>query len=245
MEHRSATTPTAPRSDEAPIDRLYTKFYCGNDPAKSWPGEYIVRIFLGNYPRLRLDGEYAGKSLLDMGMGDGRNLRFLAGLGFEAHGVEVTDSICRQVKESFDGAGLPANFRAGKNGDIPYGDERFHYLVSWNSSHYLGENAGAERYGEHVEEFARVLKQGGRLVLAAPMNSNFTFEGSEAAGPGARRIVSDPYGIRDGQVFRCFSAAGDFLAEFEGLFKNLSYAALVDDCFGQKNHYHIVVGEKR
>lgn len=226
------------------LDAMYTEFYRRTDPDGTYPNEYVVRILLGSYPRLALPRDHEGKRALDMGMGDGRNLRFLVERGFEAYGVEVSAGICARVSESFGRRGLSAEFRVGRNDAIPFADGFFDYLLSWNSSHYMGDSADPADYGDYVSEFARVLKAGGTLMLAVPVVSNFIFERSVALVPGYRVITDDPYGVRNDQVFRAFDERADVLSELRGAFDRFSCAGLTDDCFGQRNHYEIVVCRK-
>ncbi len=226
------------------LDDRYTEFYARTDPDRTYPNEYIIRVFLGTYPHLKLQRDFAGKKILDMGMGDGRNLRFFAEKGFEAYGVEVTEGICSRVRESFKRRNLKANVRVGKNGMIPFEDGYFDYVVSWNSSHYMGNLESYALYREYVREFRRVLTRGGMLMLAVPVETNFIFEAAAALEKGYQVITEDPYGIRNGQVFRAFRDRLDILSELEGAFEDFSCASLVDDCFGQKNHYEVVVCRK-
>ncbi len=57
-----------------------------------WPSETLVRLFKGNYvPGLEKD--YAGKKVLDVGCGQENNLLFLASLGLELYGTEVSQEV--------------------------------------------------------------------------------------------------------------------------------------------------------
>ena len=121
------------------LEKQYTNFYLKGDPQKSYPNEYVVRVFLGAYPDLSLDKNYSGKKILDLGMGDGRNLRFMAEKGFDVHGVEISEKICSHVKSSMDKLGMKAHIKVGKNDSIPFDNSYFDYIVSWNSSYYMGD----------------------------------------------------------------------------------------------------------
>jgi hypothetical protein len=97
----------------------------------------------------------------------------------------------------------------------------------------------------YVKEFSRVLNKGGELILSIPMLSSFVFKGAEKIKKGYFLIEKDPYEIRNGHVFRGFETKKEIIEVFEKLFCNFRYASLRDDCFGQKNHWHIIVCDKK
>ncbi len=227
------------------LEKQYTDFYLKEEPLKSYPNEYVVRVFLGVYPDLSLDKNYNGKNVLDLGMGDGRNLRFLAEKGFDVNGVEISEEICSHVKSSMEKLEIKAQIKVGKNDSIPFDNSYFDYLVSWNSSYYMGDYENCYSYRENVNEFSRVLTNQGKLVLSVPTASNFIFENSSEIKPGYRKITNDPYDIRVGQIFRCFDDKNDLIKEFNDQFENFRFAELNDNCFGQKNYYIIMVCDKQ
>ena len=50
----------------------------------AYPPEYVIRMFKGVYPKLNLQRNgYSGKSILDIGCGDGRNIPLFKQLGFK------------------------------------------------------------------------------------------------------------------------------------------------------------------
>ena len=130
----------------------------------AYPVEYVIRIFKGSYPRLRLDkSSFKDKKICDVGCGDGRNLVLLKQCGFEVYGIEITEEIVSKTKSNLRVIGInDAEIRVGLNDSIPFEDAYFDYLLSWNSCYYLGEH---RNFRKHVEEFARVLKSDGYLVF--------------------------------------------------------------------------------
>ena len=71
-------------------------FYRERDPAHVYPVEFVVRAFLGNYPRHKRDksGLSGANRVLDLGFGDGRNMPLLHNLGMRVFGVEISQDIC-------------------------------------------------------------------------------------------------------------------------------------------------------
>ena len=65
------------------VGSRYARRHASRQQGKLYPVEFVVRMFLGSYPRLTMDrASYAGSAILDLGCGDGRNLAFLRDLGF-------------------------------------------------------------------------------------------------------------------------------------------------------------------
>jgi 2-polyprenyl-3-methyl-5-hydroxy-6-metoxy-1,4-benzoquinol methylase len=88
---------------------------------------------------LNLDKEsFKGKNFCDVGCGDGRNLVLAKKCGFEIYGVEITQEIVEKVKLNLQNAEINAfDIKVGANDDIPFANELFDYLLSWEASYYM------------------------------------------------------------------------------------------------------------
>ena len=72
------------------IEAAYSTLYNMKDPLHVYPVEFVVRAFLGRYPRLdRAVPSYRGMRALDLGFGDGRNIPLLVNLRSEEHTSEL------------------------------------------------------------------------------------------------------------------------------------------------------------
>ena len=223
----------------------WTKFYLSKrTDAKTYPNEYVVRIFMGSYPRLNLDkSRYQHQRICDVGCGDGRNLVLFHDLGFEAHGVEISSEIANHTKLRLKQVeNIDANIHVGTNDNIPFEDNYFGYLLSWGACYYMGEK---EDFGEYVKEFARVLKPGGHLVLLIPKPTHFIFKGSVTVCPGYQLIQNDPVGIRNSEIFRMFEDEKEIKKEFAEYFHNFIMGSQEDDCFGEDFHVFLVVCQRK
>ena len=228
------------------LENGYTRFYRSFDIHRIYPSEFVVRIFKGSYPRLKLGQEpLRGKKICDIGCGDGRNIILLHEIGLEVFGTEITPEIVEKVSRELHRINITADIRVGKNNQLPFPESSFDFLLSWNSCYYMGIPENHHSFDQYVSEFSRVLKPGGRLILSVPMPSCFIFSGSRPFKPGYREITDDPYLIRNGQVFKVFENVQQIESEFSTLFTHFVFASIVDDCFGLDNHWFITICQKR
>ncbi|HJP17158.1 MAG TPA: class I SAM-dependent methyltransferase [Nitrospinota bacterium] len=209
----------------------------------SYPAEYLIRIFKGKYPLLDFDkSQYKDQKVLDLGCGKGKNLPFLKKCGFDVYGVEITEEIAKKVKSDLNQLGLEnIDVRAGMNDSIPFENNFFDYLVSWNSCYYMQESTN---FGQHIKEFNRVLKKGRHLILSIPKKTCFIYHGSEELKKGYQIIRNDPFNARNGAIMRMFENKQEIEDVFSKYFSDFAFASVQDDCFGYDYHWHLVVCKK-
>jgi SAM-dependent methyltransferase len=222
----------------------WTKFYTAKNPkGKTYPNEHVVRIFMGSYPQLNLDKSlYQSQRICDLGCGDGRNLVLFHDLGFETHGVEITEDIVDFTNDRLKAVeGIDVTIRVGSNDNIPYQDNFFDYLLSWGACYYMG---GQTDFQAYVKEFARVLRPGGYLILLIPKSTHFIFRDSVTLRHGYEVIQNDPVGIRNGEILRMFSDEKEIRTEFGEYFEDFTIGSQEDDCFGEDFHTYLVVCQR-
>jgi SAM-dependent methyltransferase len=224
-------------------DTSYTAYYKQNRPKKVYPTEFVIRSFLGKYPRLNSDPSgYNGKRILDLGFGDGRNMPLLSDLGFEIHGVEVTESICEQIKNQMLEVGISIESKKGRNSAIPYPDNYFDFILACNSCYYVDEG---NNYGDNLREIHRVLKPGGKFIHSLPMGTTFIMNEAIDTGNGHMRITQDPYGVRVGAILKKYDISSEIERDLSPLFANISIGSCKDDFWGSHVHLWYVVCEKK
>ena len=208
----------------------------------AYPAEGVIRILLGNFPDLKINNEFNGKSILDLGFGDGRHFPLFQRLNMDICGVEISDDIVTATYNNsyFDHYNM--DLRVGNNANIPFEDRKFDYLLSWNSSYYMGPNNFD--FSRHVDEIARVLKSSGNLIISVPSKNCFIFKDSQEVQPGYVKITNDYFRVREGEIMRRFNDIDDLKYCFAEHFDQFSCAEIDMDWFGLRYSWHIMVCKK-
>jgi SAM-dependent methyltransferase len=210
-------------------ENAYTTFHSQRVGAHLYPTEFVVRTMLGTYPGLKLERKYKNARLLDLGFGDGRNFPLFANLEVRIYGAEPDRELCSLVSERMRPLGIQCELRPGSNAHVPFEDGFFDYVVACHSIYYVDSG---DTFSQNVAEAARVLKPGGWIIASVPDRENFILAGADALPDGHWRIRSDPYGLRNGSIFRAFADRQEVAAAFTDCFEELSIASFRDDWYG-------------
>jgi ubiquinone/menaquinone biosynthesis C-methylase UbiE len=111
---------------------------------------------------------YAGKSVLEVGIGLGTDIRQFALAGAEVAGVDITDKHLELTAQNFASMGKSIDLRKADAAAIPFPDASFDGVHSFGVLHHIPdvENVLAEIY--------RVLKPGGTLQCAVYHNRSLS-----------------------------------------------------------------------
>jgi SAM-dependent methyltransferase len=151
------------------IDSFYPPSYYGVTGAKFVPlVEALVRVVGARHVRMLSRGLARGSRVLDVGCGRGVLLSSLADRGFEVHGFEISAAAAA-------GADKRATIRIGSElADARYPDALFDEVIIWHVLEHLSDPRGT------LIEIRRILKPGGRLIVAVP---NYSSLQSRWSGP--------------------------------------------------------------
>lgn len=203
-----------------------------------WPSETLIRLFKGRFIS-ELDRDFRGKSVLDVGCGDGNNLLLYASLGLKIFATEISNEVCQLVSDRMNSIGYSADIRVGENSTLPFADNSFDYLVSWNTIHY---EPTAERMSQAIREYARVLKPGGRFFISTTGRDHLILEGARSVGPNQYQIAIDDF--RRGQTFFYFDDPSDILYYFEPHFRDVLVGRTRDELFSKICDFWLITGVK-
>jgi SAM-dependent methyltransferase len=158
-----------PLPDAEEVRGYYPGRYYGDLGSKfRLPVESLVHVVARRHVSFLSRELPRGARILDVGCGRGVILGALADRGFEAHGFEISADAAR-------GADGRAHIRiADELAEVGYPDAHFDGVILWHVIEHVRDPAGA------LAEIARVLKPGGRLVVAVP---NFSSIQARWAGP--------------------------------------------------------------
>ncbi len=224
------------------LEQSYSVFYRSRDPQYVYPVEFVVRAFLGRYPRLaQAAADHRGERVLDLGFGDGRNMPLLSNLGMEVHGVEITEEICARTVTRLEALAVPVEVRVGRNSAIPYGDAFFHHVLACHSCYYVDRGT---RFEDNLGEIARVLMPNGRFVFSAPIGTSYIMRDARDLGDGHMEVTNDPYGVRNGAVLKKFDDEADLARSLAPFFNELSIGSCRNDFWGIEEHVWIVVARR-
>ena len=150
----------------------------------------------------------------------------------------ITETIVEKTRRNLKNIGVGATIEVGSNHGLPFENNYFDYLLSWNSCYYLGNETS---FDPVVHEFSHVLKPEGTLVMSIPKSSCFIYEGSDEHRPGYRIIRNDPYEVRNGFVLRMFSSTDKIVQIFSSRFGEFNFGSTEGDCFGLAYDWHFVI----
>jgi SAM-dependent methyltransferase len=158
-----------PLPDAAQVDSFYPAEYYGGPGRKFMPlVETAVRAVGARHVRFLSAGLPPGARVLDVGCGRGVLMGALADRGFEVHGFEISAAAADGTDPRAEVRVAPDLVAAG------YPAGLFDQVIVWHVLEHLRDPRGTLR------EVRRILRPGGRLVVAVP---NFSSVQARWAGP--------------------------------------------------------------
>lgn len=224
------------------INKLYSEFHNQRLGIHCYPNEFLVRTMLGNYPGLKLSHNYEGKNVLDWACGDGRNLVLLHNLGLNLHAFEITDEICVGVQERMRKMGIKVELKMGRNNRVPYPNNMFDYIIASASFYYVDHGTVFE---DNYKELVRVILPGGYFIATFATHETFLFKNAVRLENGLYQVFDDPYGLRNGDIFKAFHNKEEIIDTFSADFEDICIGLSDEDYYGMHIQLWLVVMRKK
>ncbi|MEO6049765.1 MAG: class I SAM-dependent methyltransferase [Pyrinomonadaceae bacterium] len=140
--------------------------------------------------------DFAGKRVLEIGLGQGADSEQIARRGGIYSGVDLTDEAVKRTKMRFTLKGLPfERIEQASALDLPFEDGSFDILFSHGVMHHIPEIRAAQK------EIARVVKPDGKLIvmLYAKWSLNYLLSISILRRLGLLALFT--FGIKPGGIY--------------------------------------------
>jgi ubiquinone/menaquinone biosynthesis C-methylase UbiE len=115
---------------------------------------------------------FAGQDLLEIGFGMGTDLMQFARGGANVSGIDLSPAHLEITSRRFELAGYPANLRLADAESMPFDDQSFDAVYSFGVIHHT------DRPQRALDEIHRILRPGGRAILAVYHRHSAFFWGS-------------------------------------------------------------------
>ena len=136
-------------------DDTWEKIYQSKEWGK-YPPEELVRFIARNY--YKAENRKAVK-VLDVGCGTGAGTWFVAREGFDAYGVDGSETAIAIAKRRFEEERLEGHFSVGDIVELDFPDENFDAVIDIASI----QHNSSENIQNILNEVHRVLKPGGKF----------------------------------------------------------------------------------
>ncbi len=199
---------------------------------RSAPSENVVRLVKWFFKQ--------PGNVLDYGCGDGSNMEFLLDQGYTADGIDITDNAIARVQERLQGrSGWSATVLRPQDERLPYEDNRFDFILCNQVIYYLGSK---ERILRLLNEFKRVLKPGGKMIITAMSRFNDGATHGTPLGDDVYEWEMGPVGKKiPVYIFR----DEDHIREVMDMFVIVEVGYLDNFYCGVRGHHWVILAENR
>lgn len=114
--------------------------------------------------------EFAGKNVLEIGIGMGADIFRYAEAGASVTGVDLAPKAVELTSRRFDHFGLKGKFMTADAENLPFADEAFDLVVSIGVLHHTPDTQKC------INEVYRILKPGGEAVIMLYYRNSYRFK---------------------------------------------------------------------
>jgi SAM-dependent methyltransferase len=214
--------------------------YFSDGTALMFPSETLVRLFKGPYVP-NMPKSFEGMRALEVGCGSGNNLMMLTSLGMSVAGTETSEEICELTRKLLADRRIKADLKVGFNTSLPFDDNSFDFLVSWNVLHYEDTD---EKIKKGIQEYARVLKPGGRFFISTTGPDHKILKDGKTLG-GHRYEIGRDDDFRKGAVYFYFDAENYIHYYFKRDFDSVMVGRIYDRLFTDTLDWFLITGVAR
>ena len=204
------------------------------------PGaQYLVHLFRGGY----LGDDYKdgrGRKLLDVGCGSGFNAVTMCMLGWDVTGCEINETVVDHARKTVAEYGYDIPVDLGENERLRYEDGSFDFLLSMNVIHYAQSREAMDRT---VEEYSRVLKPGGRVLVVTTTQDNWLLKNAEYLDSNRMR-VRIPGDYRQNEILYVFQNQNELRNMFKPYFSQIRTGKNRTDFFTRTLKHRLLTGVK-
>jgi SAM-dependent methyltransferase len=161
-------------------------------------GRPLDRAMLGAFAELLLTA--GGGPVAEAGCGPGRVTAYLAGLGLQISGVDLSPGMLAVARQAHPS--LP--FTQGRLDTLPVATGALAGLVAW----YSIIHTPPERLGAVFSEFSRVLRPGAELLLAFQASGGKVHQKIHLSQAYGHTISLDAYRLDPARIEELLTAAG-------------------------------------
>lgn len=124
----------------------------------------LINFHKRKYPNMKPEDI----NILEVGCGSGSNIRYLAGLGYNVYGIDISETAVNYAKNSFKKSNLTGHIETASVDKLPFQDNFFHVVIEHGVLMCVYEDI----YIKAIDEIHRVMVGGGISLLTPKSEIN-------------------------------------------------------------------------
>lgn len=136
---------------------------------------------------------------------------------------------------------IKTELRKGTNDNIPWENNTFDYLVSWNVIHYESSESGMLKA---IKEYYRVLKKRGRIFISTTGSENSILKNCDTLGNHIYKIKRDDT-FRKEETYFYFDNESYIRFYFSKYFEDIKIGRTKTNLFSECLDWFLITGIKK